>query len=72
MLPFTLDGEPPYALGSLIFLPGIRKAVASGAETVTAYVLGETPRTMELSLGSLTQAEREILLAGCLMNYYRG
>ena len=72
MLPFTLDGEPPYALDSLIFLPGIRQAVASGAETVTAYVLDGTPRAMELSLGSLTQAEREILLAGCLMNYYRG
>lgn len=71
MLPFTMEGEPSFGLDSLIFLPGIRAAVASGEEAVTAYVLGERPQTVTLYLGGLTEAERRILLSGCLINDYR-
>ena len=71
MLPFTLEEEPDFGLDSLIFLPGIRSAVARGEEAVTAYVLGEKPQALTLHLGGLTEAERRILLSGCLINDYR-
>ena len=71
MLPFTLEEEPAFGLDSLIFLPGIRSAVARGEEAVTAYVLGEKPQALTLHLGGLTEAERRILLSGCLINDYR-
>jgi len=29
-------------------------------------------REIELKLGEMTDAEREIILKGCLINYYRG
>ncbi len=72
MLPFTMEAEPVFGLDDLIYLPGIRKAVESGADEITGYVLGETPKKISLRLGGLTDAERRILLSGCLINDYRG
>ena len=42
------------------------------AETITAYVVSDTLKPFELKLGDLTDDEREIILKGCLINYYRG
>jgi hypothetical protein len=48
-------------------VPGIRKAIDAGQESVTGYI-GDTALT--LHMGQLSQKEREILLSGCLMNWY--
>jgi aconitate hydratase len=54
-----------------IYLPGIREAVAGGAETVKAYVIGaEGNKELSLALPNLSSDERDIILAGCLINYY--
>ena len=37
-----------------------------------AYVVGEELKEITLKLGDLTDNEREIILKGCLINYYRG
>ena len=43
------------------------------AETIQAYVVdGQELKPFELKLGELTDDEREIILKGCLINYYRG
>ena len=39
---------------------------------VKAFVAGEGLQEIELKLGEMTDAEREIILKGCLINYYRG
>ena len=39
---------------------------------IKAYVVGEELKEVEFHLGDLTDAEREIILKGCLINYYRG
>ncbi|MBC8530276.1 hydratase [Gehongia tenuis] len=70
MIPFTYQGEPGFQLDDFIFLPGIRKAIAEGDSTLTAYVLGKG--TFEIGLPELTEDERQIVLDGCLINYYRG
>ena len=68
ILPFTWDGEFTWEDGAVLRVPGIRQAIAAGAETVKGYI-GETELT--LGLGRLSDKEREILLAGCLINWYR-
>ncbi len=73
MLPFLIEeGELPFAKGDFLFLPDIRKAVAKKQEEIRAYVNGEKSREITLRLGALTDDEREIILKGCLINYYRG
>lgn len=73
MLPFIIpEGALPFTLGDYIWLPGIREAVISKADTFEAYAVNNSklmPFTMQL--GSLTDDEREIILKGCLINYNR-
>ena len=73
MLPFTIAPETPfdYDPGDLIFVPNIREAVESGAERVSAKVVaGGAAADIELLLPGFAPEEREIVLAGCLMNWY--
>ena len=74
MLPLLIPaGSLPFANGDYIFLPEIRKAVEEKAETIRAWaVSGGKLTAFELKLGDLTEDEREIILKGCLINYYRG
>ena len=57
--------------GDYIFVPEIRKAVEEKQETIQAYVVGDTLKEVHFKLGDLTDAEREIILKGCLINYYK-
>ena len=41
------------------------------AETITGYVVKDKLVPFTLRLGELTDDEREIILDGCLINYYR-
>ncbi len=73
MLPFIIDkGELPFANGDYLFVPGIRQAVIDKASEVKAYVVKDQLEEFTLRLGDLTDDEREIILKGCLINYYRG
>ena len=55
-----------------VFLPDIRRAVEEKAEQIKVFALGENgPVEMELTLGDLTDNERQIILDGCLINYNR-
>ena len=53
-------------------MPDIRKAVEYKASDIKAYVAGDEWKEIDLKLGDMTDAEREIILKGCLINYYRG
>ena len=74
MLPFIIDeGELPFRNLDYLFLPDIRKAIADGATEFTAYVVKEGKlEPFTLKMGALTPDEQEIILKGCLINYYRG
>ncbi len=72
MLPFVIpQGELPFANGDYLFVPDVREAVAKKAETITVYVVGQEKKSFEVTLGDLTDDEREIILKGCLINYNR-
>ena len=72
MLPFTIDkGELPFKNKDYIFVPDVRKAVEDKLKKLPAYVVNEGMKEITLTLGELTDDEREIILKGCLINYYR-
>ncbi|MBQ9979591.1 MAG: hydratase [Oscillospiraceae bacterium] len=72
MMPFTTADEFTLEVSDYVFVPGIRAAIAAGESTFEAYaVSGGKAEKITLSVGELTQGEREILLAGCLMNWYK-
>lgn len=65
------EGELPFANGDYLFVPDIRKAVEEKADVITAYKVGEELVPFTMTLGELTDEEREIILKGCLINYNR-
>lgn len=70
MLPFLIpSGELPFANGDYLFIPDIKKAVEEKANTMKAYAVGDTIKEFTMSLGELTDDEREIILTGCLINF---
>ena len=73
MLPFLIpEGDLPFANGDCLFLPGIRRAVEEKQAVIEAYVIrGGATLPFTLTLGDLTDDERQIILDGCLINYYR-
>lgn len=73
MLPFIIkEGTLPFQNGDYLFLPGIRKAVLEKQDTIAAFVAKDgSLKEFQLSLGDLTDDEREIILKGCLINFNR-
>ena len=75
MLPFITE-ENHEALsfqnGDYIFVPDVRKAVEEKRDVIQAYVVRDDLKEISLKLGDLTDNEREIILKGCLINYYKG
>ena len=74
MLPFIIpSGDLPFSNGDFLFIPQIRKMIEDKEETIQAYVVREDALDrFELKLGELTDDERDIILKGCLINYYKG
>ena len=75
MLPFITEEDHEHLSfknGDYIFVPDIRKAVEDKDEVIHAYVVGDEITELSWKLGELTDVEREIILKGCLINYYRG
>ena len=74
ILPFTIDEGTPfdYADGDCVFVPDVRRAVEEAREDIPAKVIRKDGSVEDLMLHirGLTQDEREIILDGCLMNYY--
>ena len=73
MLPFLIPaGDLPFKNGDYLFFPGIRKAVEEKADVIKGYTVeGDSLKEFDVTLGELTDDEREIILKGCLINYNR-
>ena len=76
MLPFIYkDGDKnlPFANGDYVFIPGVKKMIEEKLPSIKAYAVKAdgTVNEFELSVGDLTDDERKIILAGCLINFYR-
>lgn len=64
----------PFANGDYIFVPGAKKMIAEKLPGVKAYAFRADGTTAEFDLatGDMTDDERKIIQAGCLINFYRG
>ena len=74
MLPFQMDAEPDaFEVGDYIYVPGIRKALDDNAlDSIKAYVIKDGRTTeLDLYITPMTENEREIVKAGCLINFNR-
>ncbi|MCQ2462575.1 MAG: hydratase [Clostridia bacterium] len=74
ILPFTIDKETAfdYENGDYVFVEGIREKIAAGEEVFPAKVVcKDGVKDIVLYVKGLTDDEKEIILDGCLMNYYR-
>lgn len=74
MLPFTIDSSQNISFenGDYIVIEGIKAAVAEGKEEVTAKLISkQDKKEFKLQLKALSKEEREIILSGCLINFYR-
>ena len=77
MLPFLYkngDKNLPFANDDYVFIPDVKKMVQEKLPSCKAYAVKAdgTVNEFELSTGDLTDDERKIILAGCLINFYRG
>ena len=72
MLPFIYEEDICFDNGDYLFIPNIIEAIKEKKSTIKAYVVNQNMKEFELKLGDLTDDEREIILKGCLINYYRG
>jgi aconitate hydratase len=70
ILPFLIPGEKDLHPGDYVFFPEIKKAAAEKTGAIKALVIGNETKEIAVSLGELTGTERQILIDGCLINYY--
>ncbi len=73
MLPFIIEeGELPFTNLDYLFVPGIKKAVEEKTDVIKAYAVKDGAlKEFTMTLGELTDEERQIILKGCLINYNR-
>ena len=75
MVPFTVENIESLGIqpGDRVYVPGIRKALSGMDETVTGTLIqpGGT-QEITLQLKNLSREERDVILSGCLINYYAG
>ena len=61
-----------FTVGEYVYIENVKQAIESGAKEFKAKILGEKPRQITLKMDALTDAEKQIILKGCLINYYKG
>ena len=73
MLPFIIkEGTLPFKRLDYLYLPNIRKAVEEKTDVIKCYAITDGGlKEFEMTLGDLTNEERQIILDGCLINYNR-
>ncbi len=73
MTPFLVEHPESFALGDYIFVPSLRSALLSGQKTIPAYIVHAdgSVTSLNTSVGDLTDIEKQIIVDGCLINYYR-
>ena len=69
MIPFLKD-KNDFKTGEYVYVKNVKEKLMSGKTEFEAEVFGEKTRKITLKISPLTPAEKEIIAAGCLINYY--
>ena len=70
MIPFLAE-KNDFKVGEYVYVKGIREKLDRGDTEFSAEILGENKRKITLKISPLTDAEKQIIEAGCLINYYK-
>jgi len=71
MLPFQMKNEPAFEIGDYILVPNVLNAMDGDMQSIKAYVLGDEVKEIELYIAPMTEDEKKIVKAGCLINFNR-
>ncbi|UPO98583.1 hydratase (plasmid) [Cetobacterium somerae] len=74
IIPFIIDQDINFESGDYIYVKDIEKIIKNKIDKVESYLISveyNEVRKIELKIDSLTDTEREILIDGCLINYYK-
>ena len=71
MLPFQMKNEPAFEIGDYILVPNVLDAMEGDMQSIKAYALGDEVKEIELYIAPMTEDEKKIVKAGCLINFNR-
>jgi len=71
MLPFQMKEVPEFEVGDYIYVPNVKSALAGDMKDIRAYVIGDEVKAISLYIEDMTEDEKKIVKAGCLINYNR-
>ena len=71
MIPFIYEDENiPFHKGDFLYIKGIKSVIEKGESSVKAVIVNENgTKEIEMSLGAMTDEEKDIIVSGCLINY---
>ncbi|MEN6412317.1 MAG: hydratase [Veillonellales bacterium] len=71
MIPFLLSDKPAFNKDDFIFIPNLKNSILNDTREIKAYVIGRGVTEFTIFVGDLTDDEKNIIVAGCLINYNR-
>ena len=71
MLPFQMKDDPAFEVGDYIYIPNVKAALDGNMKDIKAYVVGKELQEISLYIADMTDAEKEIVKAGSLINFNR-
>lgn len=71
MLPLLAD-KNDFNVGDYVYIENVKSLLESGSKEFPATVIGDKKKKITLRMDALTDAEKQIILKGCLINYYKG
>ena len=75
MVPFQMQGEPQFDVGDYVYVPGIKNLLSGDMRDIKAFIIKadgkSAPSEIRLYISDLTEEEKEIIKAGCLINFNR-
>lgn len=69
IIPFVIKDETLVKKGDYIFIPNAKQSILNKNDRIKAYVLGDRTNEITLSIGYMTDEERDILTSGSLINH---
>ena len=69
MIPFIMEEEANFEINDYIYVPNIKDTLNGNMKSIKAYVISDEIKEINLSISYLTDVEKEIIKAGCLINY---
>lgn len=71
ILPLLTEEKLEIPNGTFLLIENVKEAVRNGEQEIPVRVMDGTGKIYTCTMGAMTEEEKEILISGCLINYYR-